>query len=371
MIIRDFGLKEYNTFKVDVKAAGFFEYSETSDLDCFFKDRIYGDAEYMVLGGGSNVLFVEDYPGTVLKSCDESFRVVEDSEESSLLKVGAGHDWDHFVSKTVSAGLKGLEPLSLIPGTVGAAPVQNIGAYGAEASQFIEVVECYDVKKKERVVLSNEDCDFSYRSSVFKKRPELIVVSVLFRLFKNNYGLHFKGSREGVGVVERLGLLKKLFVMVMRSFRFGRSTRWRIKMNFDNVRDILSHPFVPSVVKRKMVVSIRKRNMPDPRKVANVGCFFKSPVVDKDSLGKYGLDSSVKVYGYKDGLVKISAGDLIKLCGLHVEEKGRVGLDSNRPLIVINYDNASGKQIFDFSLYVIEKVRSETGVKIEPEVVIV
>lgn len=371
MIENNINLKKYNTFRVASKAMSLFSYQYIRELDSFFESIEYEPEKFMALGEGSNTLFVGDYPGVIVKSTNESVDVEYEDSDFLLVRAGAGLNWDEFVSYCVKRGFKGLERLSLIPGSVGAAPVQNIGAYGAEVSQYIEEVECYDAVNKIRVVLANKRCRFGYRDSIFKKQSGLFVVSVVFKLYKKER-VHYECSTgRKLGLKERVCCFMRLASFMCKSVRFGKSTVWRVKMNFSNVRGLLELPIVPSVLKRAAVVFIRKRSMPDPDKVANVGCFFKSPLIDENCDKLRLLDKSIGTYECGEGLVKVSAGDMIRFCGLHKLKSNGVCFDENRPLIIINYNGASGKQIYDFSEYVVSVVEARTGIKIEPEVVIV
>ncbi len=371
MLKSEYGLSNYNTFKVDVKAKLFFEFKTSSDLSKLFNAHNIEEESVIVLGGGSNILFKGDYDGVVLHSVNDEFLIEREDRCSLLVRGYAGLEWDKFVGACVKKGFVGLSPLSLIPGSVGASPVQNIGAYGAEASQYIEEVECFDIYNKEVVVLGKEACQFSYRDSVFKRRQGLVVVSVVFRLYKSE-----KHNFESITSSKLSGAvwLQKAFkglALAKKSLRFGSSTNWHLKMNFDHFRELIQLPIIPSFIKRKMVVFIRQRNMPDPKKVANVGCFFKSPVINREDARLQDLSSEITLYGYGHDKYKVSAGDLLKSCGLQGSISGGVGMDENRPLILIKYENVSGQAIYDFSQNIVETVLENTGIRIEPEVVIV
>lgn len=371
MIKNDYCLENNNTLRTKTIADEFCGFETADDLASYFENVDYLAGRYMVLGGGSNILFTKNYNGTIFHSINKSVHIVNNVDGECLVRAYAGFEWDDFVSYTVNNNLIGLEALSLIPGSVGAAPVQNIGAYGTEVSDYIHSVECYDALTKRTVVLKQIDCDFSYRHSIFKEKSELFVVSVVFKLYKSERSHYQFLNKTKLSTLDYFKYTKKLIELGMKSFRFGVHTKWRLKMNFENLRGVLGLPVVPSRLKRKVVVFIRKRNMPNPSVVANVGCFFKSPIVQKRMLAELDLDPSVAIYEHDEKSVKVSAGDLIKYCGLSGEIVNGVGLDPDRPLILINYDNATGEEIFDFSLHVSKTVFQNTGVAIEPEVVIV
>jgi UDP-N-acetylmuramate dehydrogenase len=371
MIKHDYCLENQNTLQTKTVVDEFYEFETISDLECFFKDLEYSDSRYMALGGGSNILFTKDFNGSILHSINNNVLIEAEDCNECLVRAFAGLKWDRLVSYSLDNNLKGIEALSLIPGSVGAAPVQNIGAYGTEVSDYIDSVECYDALAKRAVILKHADCKFSYRNSVFKERPELFVVSVVFKLYKTEKSHYEFLYGQKLSAFHLLKCCAFLVYLGMKSLRFGSHTNWRLKMNFDNVRDMLGLPVIPAGIKRLMVIFIRKRNMPNPNIIANCGCFFKSPVVLKSDLESLALDSSIAIYQYDKKNVKVSAGDLIKFCGLHGHIVNGVGLDPNRPLILINYDKASGEEIFKFSQRIIIAVHDKTGVMIEPEVVIV
>lgn len=371
MLRSDYSLRQYNTFKVDVKAKFFFEFKTSEDLKNYFLNRDVTGESFITLGGGSNILFRGDYGGTVLHSVNNDCLVEKELGDCSYVRAYAGMEWDGFVSFCDVRKLVGLAPLSLIPGSVGAAPVQNIGAYGTEVSQYVEEVECYDIKTKSVITFNNSECEFTYRDSAFRRRKELVVISVLFRLYKGERP-HFECiNKQSFDLFSRLKSVVRFLYLSYKSVKFGPSTKWRLKMSFDHLRELLQLPVVPSSIKRKLVVFIRTRNMPNPKLVANVGCFFKSPVISKNDVEQLGLNSQVKLYSYGSENYKVSAGDLLKVCGLQGYSEGGVGMDEKRPLILIKYDDVSGKAIYNFSLSIVEKVFSETGILIEPEVVIV
>lgn len=364
-------LSDYNTFKVAAWAQEFVEYKTAHDLDQYFKVEHNG-CDSIVLGGGSNILFTKNYDGSVLHSTNDRVEFhPEGNGQWVNVKAYAGVEWDEFVKICLKKGCVGLEALSLIPGSVGAAPVQNIGAYGAEVSEYIEEVECYDPSEKTTLYLKNEECDFSYRSSIFKRRTDLIVISVTFKLCTSAMLRHCSENNRKITYKMYAEFIFLLFLYSCKSVRVGKSTGWRLKMNFDYVRDIVGLPIVPSFLKRWIIVGIRKRNMPDPKKVANVGCFFKNPIVKKECLTTLSLPACVAVYGYSDTEVKVSAGDLIKLCQLNGYQKNGVRIDKDRPLIIISSGDIAGRIIYEFAMHVKSEVARITGVNIEPEVVIV
>lgn len=370
MINKNFDLVSENTFRVSAIASEYFCYKTIDDLHKYFSANTID--EFFILGGGSNVLLSEDkIDRKVIKSDNKTIEKISENKDYILIKAYAGLEWDEFVKECNNNNWIGLSSLSLIPGTVGAAPVQNIGAYGSEACEYVHEVECYDAVEKQKLVLKNSECLFSYRDSVFKERKELIVISVTFKLYHSEVSHRSAIAGESISVAALFVSFFNIFRLTYKSIRIGKATGWKLRMNFDYVREFLTQPLISSSLKRKIVVFIRKRSMPDPKKVANVGCFFKSPIVTKDELKQLSLEPNINVYPYTDNKVKISAGDLIRCSGLDGARVGNVGIDKNRPLILINYGNATGKEIYDFSLYISDTVYKEKNIRIEPEVVIV
>lgn len=367
-----FNLYEYNTLKTPTITRGFFEFIELEELVEFSKSGALESNDYFILGGGSNVLFKSDFDGVVLHPKKDDIEIKHLDDGAVLVKAYAGLNWDKLVKKTVEQGFVGLENLSLIPGNVGASPVQNIGAYGSEVSNYIYEVECYDLNKGESVFLSNDECCFSYRDSIFKLKSELIVISVTYKLYRSNrikYLNENKISLSNVGLVKEVLLFIKL---CFKSIKFGKTTNWGIKFNFDYLRELLSSSILPANVKRKLVIAIRKKAMPDPSVKPNAGCFFKSPIIDlKKAETLTSLNENISLFSYKDDLLKVSAGDLIRNCVSDKDYESLVCVDKRRPIIVINNGGASGEDIYMYSQNIINIVNKRYNIKIEPEVVII
>ena len=364
-------LKKRNTFKISCMADKYYEFSDVQELEDFAGEYNFYDEKYFILGGGSNVLLPDNFNGVVIHPISKDVKTINDSASIVDIEVGAGMEWDDLVSYTVSRGYSGLERLALIPGNVGASPIQNIGAYGSEVSEYIEKVICFDLYKKKKIELSKDQCCFCYRSSLFKSRPELLVTSVVFRLFKSQ--LSHMNSEPYIGSrIRRYSkdIFRSVF-LIFKSIRIGSDTNWRIKMNFLYVRDFLSLSSIPLNVKSWLVRSVRRATMPNPLIVANVGCFFKSPLVNKKDAEimrkKY---PEISIYPEGD-IYKISAGDLIKGCGLNGMKAGSISIDKKRPLVILNHGNATGSEIFIFSEEVRKSVMSKYGINIQREVVVV
>ncbi|HZH72213.1 MAG TPA: UDP-N-acetylmuramate dehydrogenase [Mariniphaga sp.] len=329
-------IKNYNTFGVDAIARYFFEFTEIEDVDTFVKsNQTWSNVPYFILGGGSNVLFMDNVEGLVLHPNVPGIGKVHEDRQHVWLEVGAGEIWDDFVKYCVSWQLGGVENLSLIPGTVGAAPVQNIGAYGQEVSNVIEIVRGYDLQQKTQIELSAEACNFSYRNSIFKEtlKGSAVITSVVFRLekfpeFKLNYGQ----------VEERVKALGGV--------------------NLHNIR--------------QAIVEIRTSKLPDFTMMGNAGSFFKNPVADpavtNEILKNY---PDMPVFDAENGKVKLAAGWLIEHTGLKGYREGNVGVHDKQALVLVNYGGATGKEIYNFSEKVKQKVFKKFGVELEREVNVV
>lgn len=328
----DFSLKNYNTFGVDAKARFFFEFTELEDLNEFLNgNNSWREEPIFLLGGGSNLLLVNDFDGLMIHPNVPGVQVVHETRNQVWVEVGAGEDWDRLVDYCVKSEYYGLENLSLIPGTVGAAPVQNIGAYGIEVKDFVDTVNGFDLQTMTSYSIPAEECNFSYRNSIFKNelKNRFIVTSVIFRLekfpdFKLDYGT-LKAE------VEKLGELTPLNV-------------------------------------RKAVIAIRQSKLPDPEELGNAGSFFKNPVVATEFAEKLKANyPELPAYPMADGKTKLAAGWLIDQCSWKGFRDGDAGVHANQALVLVNYGAASGKELFQLSEKIKTSVLTKFGVKLEPE----
>ena len=231
-------------------------------------------------------------------------------------------------------------------------------------------MNCYDVQAKEFITYTNKECDFTYRNSIFKRHKNLLILSVDFKLvqssilstLRKNFLSFAKQFINETPVAARL---------VFKSIRFGKQTNWRLKMNFEYVRQFLSLDMIPTQVKRLLVKAIRTKTMPNPKVIGNVGCFFKSPIVPVEVYNNIKkIDSSIGRYKHTGELLKVSVGDLIKSVNWNGRREGNVSVDVNRPLIILNHGGATGIEIFEFSEQIKNDVHSKFNIKIEPEAVI-
>jgi len=335
MDLKEFqSIKEYNTFNIDVKSVySFFSYND-EDLITFLKSDIAQNNNYYILGGGSNVLFTEDYKGVIVFIRNKGIEIIREDEDFVYVKAQAGEVWDDFVDYCVSNNYGGLENLSLIPGTVGAAPVQNIGAYGVEVKDTVYEVELLNRKTLEHEFFKNEKCNFKYRNSIFKQyfKNKYIILNVTFKLLKKTV------LKIGYGAIKNI--LKK-----------------KEDITIQDVRDA--------------VISIRETKLPDYKTFPNAGSFFKNPVVSKEKVDK--LKSkfhNLVSFPTNNGKYKLAAGQLIEFAGWKGKRKNGVGVHDDQALVIVNYHNASGSDILNFSKMVQRSIFDKFGVEIEREVIV-
>ena len=326
-------LKDKNTFHVAATTRWYGEFSSADDLKAFYDDPRFRALPKFILGGGSNLLITQDFDGLMLKSVDTSVSVVDENDAYTFVRIGAGADWTATVASLVDKGFSGIENLMLVPGTVGGAAVQNIGAYGLEIAERISEVECFDPVAGDVRVLSADDCDYGYRTSIFKtEKTDWVVLSVTLALPK---------------VFEPRVAYKELAAV------FG-----------DKVP--ASAKEVASAVK-----AVRAKKLPDPAKIGNAGSFFKNPVVTKVKMVHLLEDDPTLVtYPLAGGRAKLSAGRLIDAVGLKGKREGDAGVSEKHSLVLVNYGNATGKDILAMAEKVKAAVKRRYGVTLEPEPVI-
>ncbi|MEN8194513.1 MAG: UDP-N-acetylmuramate dehydrogenase, partial [Bacteroidota bacterium] len=334
-ILENQSLKSYNTFKVEANAKSFCKIDNADALEELLSNATYRNEQKLILGGGSNILFVKDFDGLVIKNDICGIEII--SETEALIKVGSGYNWDKLVEYTVNAGYNGLENLSLIPGTVGASPIQNIGAYGVEVKDVIESVEFIELETLEKKTFTNSECNFAYRDSIFKKelKDKIFISAVTFKL-----------SRENVTNV-KYDALKNYF-------------------ESHQISDI-----TPQSI-RKAVIEIRESKLPNPDKIGNAGSFFKNPTISIEQFENIKSEhNDLRGYPVDKNSVKISAGWLIEKCGLKGQRVGDVSIYEKQALVIVNHNNANGNEILEFSNMITEKVEEKFNIKLENEVNIV
>lgn len=326
-------LKDKNTFHVAATTRWYGEFSSADDLKAFYDDPRFRALPKFILGGGSNLLITQDFDGLMLKSVDTSVSVADENDAYTFVKIGAGADWTATVASLVDKGFNGIENLMSVPGTVGGAAVQNIGAYGLEIAERVSEVECFDPAAGDVRVLSADECDYGYRTSIFKtEKTDWVVLSVTLALPK---------------VFEPRVAYKELAAV------FG-----------DKVP--ASAKEVASAVK-----AVRAKKLPDPAKIGNAGSFFKNPVVTKVKMVHLLEDDPTLVtYPLAGGRAKLSAGRLIDAVGLKGKREGDAGVSEKHSLVLVNYGNATGKDILAMAEKVKAAVKRRYGVTLEPEPVI-
>ena len=333
---KNVSLRPYNTFDIDVHADLFTEIGSEQDLREVLHEK--GEEPLLILGGGSNLLFTQDFKGLVIRVNMKGITVVQENETDVLVKVMGGEVWHDFVLYALENNWGGVENLSLIPGSVGACPIQNIGAYGVEIKDVIEAVDVVDIQSGQHLLFSNKDCEFGYRDSYFKRegKGKYVITSVTFRLQKDpEVNVEYKSLYTHFE--KRLGDV------------------WGPKISIKEVSD--------------KVIQIRQSKLPDPKMYGNAGSFFKNPIVER-------LKLQPLLYKYKevpffdiDKLhVKIPAGWLVEKAGWKGLRHGDVGSHEDQALVLINYNEATGEQVKVFSEKIVQDVEQKFGVRLEPEV---
>ena len=333
-LLRDHSLKNFNTFGVDVKTKFFTEVFSEEELIALIKDENLRKEKKYLLGGGSNILFTKNFDGIIIKVSIGGIKVIDENSDSVLIRAGAGIIWNDLVKFCVEKNFGGIENLTLIPGTVGAAPIQNIGAYGQELADIFESLSGAYIESGERKIFNKKECSFSYRSSIFKNelKNKFVITSVRLKLSKNPQpNTSYKILREYL-------LEKKIFN--------------------PTIKDISS-----------AVASIRRNRLPDPSKIGNAGSFFKNPVMRKKEYSKLKSEFPEIVSFPSEGdSVKLSAGWMIEKCGWKGKRVGEVGTSPDHALIVCNFGKASGAEILEFTMRLKEEVANKFGIKLEEEV---
>jgi len=335
-ILENISLKHYNTFGIDIKARYFVKVRCIDDLTALLQTKYFQENRRIIIGGGSNLLFRHDFQGIIILVEIKGVHYQGSTQSSTILKVGAGENWNEFVELCVKNRLYGIENLVYIPGKVGAAPVQNIGAYGVEQKDFLHKVEYFDISTGKIVILHQAECKFDYRSSIFKNELEdkAIITNVYYEL-----------SRE-----------------------------WKPNINYKDIKQELDKftfvepdaEYVMNTVKR-----VRKNKLPAPSDIGNAGSFFKNPVVDEQYF--YTLKEKYPDIPYfqLDNQYKIPAAYLIEKCGWKGYRSGNCGVYDHHSLILVNYGNASGEEIFQLSENIRQSVQDEFGILLEREVIVV
>lgn len=335
MLQENVNITPFTTFGIQTISKFFKPFSSVKELqDILPKVR---DMQLLVLGGGSNILFQKDFPGVVLRNEIKGIEKLEENENEVILKVGAGEVWHEFVLYTLSNGWGGIENLSLIPGSVGASPMQNIGAYGVEVKDVFESLEAVEISTGICRSFSHEECQFGYRESIFKRalKGKYIITSVNYRLSKKpQLNTHY-------GAIEN-------------------------ELSANGI----SKPSIKDV--SNAVIAIRQSKLPDPKVIGNAGSFFKNPIIEKATFQKLKeLHEKLPSYEVDDQHVKVPAGWLIDQAGWKGKTFGDYGVHKNQALVLVNYKNATGKDIYELSESIILDIAAKYGIRLEREVNIV
>ena len=330
----DYPLAPHTTFGLPARAAHYIELTDSGDLPEICRLPEFDAATVCWLGGGSNILFMQDFPSLVVRMATRGIRELERTPDSVLLEAQAGENWHGFVQSSLHMGLGGLENLSLIPGTVGASPVQNIGAYGVEVKDRIHSVRCFDVQAQEWRELSNAECRFAYRDSIFKHegRQRYVITSVVFRL----------------------------------------DTQFVPNVKYGDLAQVLAEqcsgrtPTAQDVA--QAVCVIRRSKLPDPTVLGNVGSFYKNPLVDaahaQTLLAQY---PQMPHYPQPDGRVKLAAGWLIDQCGLKGKTIGGASVHDKQALVLVNKNHATAADVRALSDEICRIVAQRFAVDLQPE----
>lgn len=334
MIFENYSLKDYNTFGVKCKAKQFAIINSEDELLELLNSGIFSDNKHFIIGGGSNVLFINDYyDGLIIKNDIEGIDIIDQDDEHYLIKCSSGVIWHDFLKICLENHWHGMENLALIPGKCGAAPVQNIGAYGVEQEQFFDHLEGYSLQTKEKLNFKKDDCNFGYRDSVFKNefKNKFIITSIYYKLYK-----------------------KFIPDLTYRDLNNSLMTDCTAKELFEKV------------------VEIREKKLPNIDELGNAGSFFKNPIINIGALNKLkNKNQDIKFFDQGNNLFKIPAAWLIENAGWKGFREGEAGVSPNHALILVNYGNATGREIFDLSENIIESVNDIFGIKLDREVNII
>lgn len=330
-------LQEYNTFGVKAQAKVMAAFKSTEDLKMLLENKDFEDLPRLILGGGSNLLFTKDFSGLVLKNEILGIDCIKEDRDHFYIKAGAGENWHEFVLHCIENNWAGLENLSLIPGNVGASPMQNIGAYGVEIKDRFHSLDAVNLKTLETESFDKESCNFGYRESVFKNiyKDQYIITSVIFKLLKK------PEINTSYGAIE--SELKKREIM---------------KPGIKDVSDVVIH--------------IRNSKLPNPAELGNAGSFFKNPIVSEETFKRLQSEyPEIPHYPLAAGTIKLAAGWLIEQAGWKGKKVGNCGMHKKQALVLVNYGDATGEEIFQHSENVLNSVKDKFHVSLEREVNII
>ena len=333
-IQQNISLKSYNTFGIDVKARRFVDISSLNELE----NVIRSEKDFFILSGGSNLLLTKDVDKLVIHLNTKGIEVVQENSNDILIKVQAGENWHEFVLWCIDHNYGGVENLSLIPGNIGTAPIQNIGAYGVELKDSMHNLEALEIDTLNTKTFTNKNCEFGYRNSVFKNvlKGKYIITSVTFKLTKNTHKLN--------------------------------SSYGAIRSELDKSNII--NPTIKDI--SKAVIAIRQSKLPDPKEIGNSGSFFKNPIIsttDFKNLQKTYPEAPHYVVSKNE--IKVPAGWLVEQCGFKGKRFGDAGVHKKQALVLVNYNNATGREIFELSKKIQKTVLEKFEIQLDAEVNII
>jgi len=329
--LKPFSLKDYNSFNIEAACNQLICINKEEEFDYLFEKKIF-ESPFLILGGGSNLLFTKDFNGTVIHINTKGIEIKEQTDDFVTVAVKSGENWAHFIDFCTKSRFFGVENLAGIPGKVGSSPVQNIGAYGVEVKEVIQEVHALEIATGKSLVFTNEACKFGYRDSIFKHdwKNRVIIKSVWFRLAKTeSYNLKYKALREELPAHTPLSL------------------------QFVNDK----------------IIEIRNRKLPNPESVGSAGSFFKNPVILKEQLARLQKTHPQITYFEEDeNHVKLAAAQLIEICGWKGYRENDAGVYPHQPLVLVNYGNSTGEEIMNLSKKIQQSVFEKFDVLMECEV---
>lgn len=337
-ISQDVDLKLYNTFNIQVKAQHFAVLRSIDEVPEILHSDLFNEGKHLFLGSGSNVLFTGNYAGLVIKVDLKGITLLTEDDDNVTLHAMAGESWHSFVMYCVERGYGGIENLSLIPGTCGAAPMQNIGAYGVEIKDVITGVDTVEISTGKKKAFTNKECGFGYRESIFKQhaKDKFLITGITVRLSKRNH---------------------------------------RLNKSYGAIEDTLSSMGIKDATVKTIsaaVIQIRRSKLPDPAIVGNAGSFFKNPTI---AVSQYATlkttHPDIPSYPGEEGQVKVPAGWLIERCGWKGKTFDSIGVHKNQALVIVNYGGGEGKKIWELAMNIQQSVRDTFNIVLTPEVNVV
>ena len=328
-------LFKYNTFGIDVLAKYFVSFSSLDELQKVTATNSFNSEKLLILGGGSNILLTKDFDGIVLKNNIKGINILKETKNDVALEIGAGENWHQLVMYCIDKNYGGIENLSLIPGNVGAAPMQNIGAYGVELKDTFVYLEAFNIRDRKIEIFKNKDCEFGYRESIFKKelKNKYIITKVVLKLSKHSHKIN-----TNYGDIQ-----KELEAL---------------KITNPSIKDVSN-----------AVIKIRKSKLPDPEQIGNSGSFFKNPVISKSIFNQIILKHpNIAHYVLDNNNVKIAAGWLIENAGWKGKTISTYGVHKKQALVLVNYGGTSGKDIYELSCKIIKDIKEKFNIELEREV---